>query len=81
MSASGTDAWALGAYSPKPGYKTYFTLHWNGSAWTTVSIPVVGTSDSLASVSTSPGAAVVWAAGASSRGTAASTNPLTLQNG
>jgi hypothetical protein len=23
-----------GAYSPKPGYKTYFTLHWNGSAWT-----------------------------------------------
>jgi hypothetical protein len=32
--ASATDAWALGAYSPKPGYKSYFTLHWNGSTWT-----------------------------------------------
>ena len=33
VSASATDTWVLGAYSPKPGYQTLFTLRWNGSAW------------------------------------------------
>jgi len=56
VSASATDAWALGVYSPKPGYKTCFTLDWNGSAWTA--------SDGLL------GASV--AAGSSNSGTSAS---------
>jgi hypothetical protein len=34
VSATATIAWALGSYSPKPGYQSLFTLTWNGSTWT-----------------------------------------------
>jgi hypothetical protein len=47
------------------------TEHWNGSAWTTVPIPDVGTSGNLAPVSTSQGAAAAWTAGSSNRSTSA----------
>jgi hypothetical protein len=69
---SASNVWAVGGA---------FTENWNGSAWATVAIPEVGTSDGLASVSTSLGAAAVWAAGNSNSGTSASTNPLVLVNG
>jgi hypothetical protein len=69
---SASNVWAVGGA---------ITENWNGSAWTTVPIPEVGTSDNLASVSTSRGAAAVWAAGSSNTGTSASTNPLILLNG
>lgn len=52
--------------------------HWNGTAWTTVSSPNVGAASRLVSVSTKPGAAIVWAAGYS--GVSRSFNPLALEN-
>lgn len=51
---------------------------WNGSAWTTVTSPDVGSSSLLTSVSTTPGAAIVWAVGY--RGASGSFNPLALEN-
>jgi hypothetical protein len=50
-----------------------------GRHWTTVSSPNVGSASQLTSVSASPGAAIVWAAGYS--GVSGSFNPLTLGNG
>jgi hypothetical protein len=52
--------------------------HRNGTAWTTVANPDVG-SEALNSVATSPGAAIVWAVGASRA--SGSFNPLVLRNG
>ena len=72
---SASDVWAVG-YTTGP--KT-LTLHWDGTTWTTVSSPDVGSASQLTSVSASPGAAIVWAAGYS--GVSSSFNPLTLQNG
>jgi len=74
--SSASSVWAVGYAGSQS-----LIENWNGSAWTTVSSPVVGSSDSLSSVSTTPGDAIVWAAGSSSNGTAASANPLVLQNG
>jgi hypothetical protein len=73
------DVWAVGS-DTVPGTLTRqtLTLNWNGTAWTTVASPNVG-SDGLNSVATNPGAAIVWAVGAS--GTSGSFNPLVLRNG
>lgn len=50
--------------------------------WSAVASTRLGrAADNLASVSTSPGAATVWAAGSSNSGTSASSNPLILRNG
>jgi hypothetical protein len=81
VTESGTsDLWAAGYDTPSgaTGAQT-LTLNWNGTAWTTVPSPDAGTPSVLTSVSTSPGAAIVWAAGYS--GTTGSLNPLMLQNG
>jgi hypothetical protein len=67
--------WAVG-YTTGP---QTLTLHWDGTTWTTVSSPNVGSASQLTSVSASPGAAIVWAAGYS--GVSGSFNPLTVQNG
>jgi hypothetical protein len=72
---SASDVWAVG-YTTGP---QTLTLHWDGTTWTTVSSPNVGSASQLTSVSASPGAAIVWAAGYS--GVSDSFNPLTLQNG
>ena len=80
ISADGpNDVWAVGA-DTVPGTTTQqtLTLNWNGTAWTTVASPNVG-SDRVGAVATNPGAAIVWAVGGS--GTSGSFNPLVLQNG
>ena len=55
------------------------TLNWNGTAWTTVASPDAGSPSVLSSVSTNPGAAIVWAVG--QNGASGSFNPFVLQNG
>jgi hypothetical protein len=79
-SSSAGIVWAVGYDTGATGSQSLIE-NWNGSAWTTVSSPEVGSSDGLSSVSTTPGDAIVWAAGTSSNGTTASANPLVLQNG
>lgn len=38
--ASGNDVWAMGNYNDSAGRTTYsFALHWNGTAWSAVSMP------------------------------------------
>ena len=78
--SSAGNVWAVG-YDTPSGAATpqTLTLNWNGSAWSTVASPDAGSSSLLTSVSASPGAGTVWAAGYS--GTSGSFNPLTLQNG
>ncbi len=78
-SNAANDVWAVGA-DTVPGTSTQqtLTLNWNGTAWTTVASPNVG-SDRVGAVATNPGAAIVWAVGGS--GTSGSFNPLVLQNG
>ena len=49
------------------------TLHWDGTTWTTVPSPNVGSASQLTSASSSPGAAIVWDAGYS--GVSGSFNP------
>jgi hypothetical protein len=71
---SASDVWAAGT----AGGQT-LTEQWNGSAWTTVTSPDPGPSDDLSSISATSGSGIVWAAGASSNGTLASSNPLILQ--
>jgi hypothetical protein len=40
VSATASDAWVLGVYSPKGyGFQGLFSLYWNGSGWTTRSNP------------------------------------------
>ena len=75
-STSASNVTAVGSDTPAGATGRQSLIeNWNGSAWTTVSSPAVGTSDVLNSVSTSPGAAIIWAAGSSSTGS------LLLQNG
>ncbi len=78
-SNAANDVWAVGA-DTVPGTTTQqtLTLNWNGTAWTTVASPNVG-SDRVGAVATNLGAAIVWAVGGS--GTSGSFNPLVLQNG
>ena len=79
-SNAANDVWAAGSYVPAGATQAQtLTLNWNGTAWTTVASPDAGSPSVLNSVSTRPGAAIVWAAGES--GASGSFNPLVLQNG
>lgn len=73
---SASNVWAAGT----AGSQT-LTENWNGTSWRSVPSPDPGTDDDLAAISANPGAATVWAAGASSSGTLASSNPLVIRNG
>jgi hypothetical protein len=76
---SASNVWAVGYDTPAGTTQPRtFSLNWNGTAWTTVSSPNVGAASRLVSVSTKPGAAIVWAAGYS--GVSRSFNPLALEN-
>lgn len=77
--SSAGNVWAVG-YDTPAGATTpqTLTLNWNGSAWSTVSSPDVGSSSALSSVSALTGGGV-QAAGHS--GVAGSYNPLALENG
>jgi hypothetical protein len=72
---SGSNVWAAGT----AGGRT-LTEHWNGSAWATVASPDPGSPDDLTSISAPAGTGTVWAAGASSSGTLASSNPLVIEH-
>jgi len=74
------NVWAVGA-DVRPGTSAgqTLTLNWNGTAWNVVTSPDTGSSDVLAAAATRPGAAIVWAVGAS--GPSGSFNPLVLKNG
>jgi hypothetical protein len=79
---SAGDVWAVGHQTPAGGGGDQTLIeNWNGTAWTAVTSPDEGTTATLSSVSTSLGAAIVWAAGGYNNGSAASSNPLVLQNG
>jgi len=79
-SNAANDVWAAGSYVPAGATQAQtLTLNWNGTAWTTVASPDAGSPSVLNSVSTRPGAAIVWAVGDS--GISGSFNPLVLQNG
>jgi hypothetical protein len=71
-SNAANDVWAVGATQGQT-----LTLNWNGTAWTTVTSPNAGSPDGVGSVSTNPGAAIVWAVGFS--GTSGSFNPLAME--
>jgi hypothetical protein len=72
--------WAVGYDVPAGASAPQtLTLNWNGSAWSTVTSPDVGSDDELYAVGTTPGAAAVWAVGSS--GASGSFNPLALENG
>jgi hypothetical protein len=78
---SSTDAWSVGYYCTSNCGKATevdrsLILHWNGTAWSTVTSPVVGTQDALTSV-TALSASNIWAAGTSFSSTAGF-NPLIL---
>jgi hypothetical protein len=79
-SNAANDVWAVGITQPKGATQGQtLTLNWNGTAWKTVASPDVGSPSVLNSVSTRPGAAIVWAVGES--GTSGSFNPIVLKNG
>ena len=79
-SNAANDVWAVGYDTPAGATQAQtLTLNWNGTAWTTVASPDAGSPSVLNSVSTNPGAAIVWAVGAG--GASGSFNPLVLQNG
>jgi hypothetical protein len=74
------NVWAVGYDTPSGATQPQtLTLNWNGTAWTTVASPDTGSTSVLNSVSTNPGAAIVWAVGGS--GVTGSSNPLVLENG
>jgi hypothetical protein len=78
--SSPANLWAVGSYVPSGATQPQtLTLNYNGTAWSTVASPNQGSPSVLASVSTTPGDAIVWAAGTS--GATGSFNPLILQNG
>lgn len=78
--SSPANLWAVGSSIPSGANQAQtLTLNWNGTAWTTVASPNQGSPSRLTSVSTTPGAAIVWAIGSS--GTTGSFNPLAMQNG
>ena len=81
VTESGTNnLWAVGYDTPSGQAQAQtLTLNYNGTAWTTVASPNQGSPSVLTSVSTTPGAAIVWAVGYS--GLTGSFNPLVLQNG
>ncbi|TCO54826.1 hypothetical protein [Actinocrispum wychmicini] len=69
------DVWAVG-YSPTAigGQEQNAALHWDGTAWTVSSTPMVTDFSQLWSVSAKPGTAV-WAVGVSRNGPLALTHP------
>jgi hypothetical protein len=81
ITESGTNnLWAVGYDTASGATKAQtLTLNYNGTSWSTVASPNQGSPSVLTSVSTTPGAAIVWAVGES--GTTGSFNPLALQNG
>jgi hypothetical protein len=77
-SNAANDVWAVGETLPAGSTQGQtLTLNWNGTAWTTVASPNAGSPDGVGSVSTNPGAAIVWAVGFS--GTSGSFNPLAME--
>ena len=77
-SNAANDVWAVGVTQPAGATQGQtLTLVWNGTAWTTVASPDAGSPSVLNSVSTSPGAAIVWAVGES--GISGSFNPLAME--
>ena len=77
-SNAANDVWAVGVTQPTGATQGQtLTLNWNGTAWTTVASPDAGSRSVLNSVSTSPGAAIVWAVGES--GISGSFNPLAME--
>jgi hypothetical protein len=77
-SNAANDVWAVGVTQPAGATQGQtLTLNWNGTAWTTVASPDAGSPSVLNSVSTSPGAAIVWAVGES--GISGSFNPLAME--
>lgn len=75
---SASDVWAVG-YDTPSGATTpqTLTMNWNGTAWSTVSSPDVGSSSRLAGVSSTAGGPV-WSAGYS--GTSGAFNPLMIEH-
>ena len=75
---SASDVWAVG-YDTPSGATTpqTLTMNWNGTAWSTVSSPDVGSSSLLAGVSSTAGGPV-WSAGYS--GTSGAFNPLIIEH-
>ena len=67
------DAWAVGFFRTGDGWRGIYrtlALHWNGSSWSVVDTPNVGTAtdaNSLLAVAGAPGG-VVWAAGYGPKG-------------
>jgi len=79
-SNAANNVWAVGSFTPAGSINPQtLTLNWNGTAWSVVASPNPTSFDALNSVATSPGAAIVWAVGAT--GQSGSFNPLILQNG
>jgi len=79
-SNAANDVWAVGFFTPAGSVDPQtLTLNWNGTAWSVVASPNPASFDTLNSVATNPGAAIVWAVGAT--GQSGSFNPLVLQNG
>ena len=77
-SNAASNVWAVGSDVPAGATQAQtLTLGWDGSAWTTVASPDAGRPSVLNSVSTSPGAAIVWAVGES--GISGSFNPLAME--
>lgn len=72
--------WAVGSDTPAgTSTRQTLTMNWNGTSWTVVASPDTASTDALNAVATNPGAAIVWAVGAS--GASGSFNPLVLRNG
>jgi hypothetical protein len=80
-SNASNNVWAVGDYTPAGSSTSQtLTLNWNGSTWNTVASPNGSTGSSvLASVATTPGAAIVQAVGYT--GVYQALNPLVLRNG
>jgi hypothetical protein len=75
-SRGGSDVWAVGQITPSGGGPVQaLSLHWDGTAWSSVATPGVGATRVLAAVSSRAGAARVWAVG---RTSGSSSQPLVL---
>jgi hypothetical protein len=79
-SNASNNVWAVGEYTNTSGQVVTLTLNWNGNTWNTVASPNGSTGSSvLASVATTPGAAIVQSVGYT--GVYQALNPLAMQNG
>jgi hypothetical protein len=65
---SSSNAWAVGSYLGSTGKKYYgFSLHWDGSTWSLVSMPSEASDSQLRAVTHVPGSNRWWAVGESSQ--------------